>query len=406
MVSTADIDGILKKVYSPEEVENIQNRETVLWKGLNNSSKKPTGLGFEMSVTVKGNQRGQGSQNELEALRIPGKQSPIKPLVTNKVFTHTIRTSGLAKEISTSNEDSFIDNITYQTEEGIADSAKELNAQLFRDGSGKVADVAGAVVAANVITFDGGVPTHFQVGTYIDVVLAGVAEADSVEITDVDPFAKTITLASNVTVSDNAGIYREDVWRDAPVDGKELAGLPLVTDDGSVSAIYQNVDRTAFPTYSGITIDAGAANLSDDLLQQAQARVQIVSGKKVTKLVMNPQQVRKYLDIVTPFKRFVKETTEKTEMDSGMEVMPTWNGLPIMVDTDCGYDEVYGLDCMYLKKFETRKLSLDDTTGEIFRWDNGFDAFVILIKEYGNLGAEGGPNCHFRLKNLAEPASL
>lgn len=399
MTATSSLNGLLKKVYTDKEIENIQNMEAKTYKMLKKSSKKPGGLGFEASVTVEGNQRGMGSQNELESLRTPAVQTPVKPLITPKVTTHTIKFSGLYKAITETNEEAFAEGITYQTDEGLADTFKELNQYIYRDGSGKIADANGAGSGSTTVTFDGGVPTHFRVGQYIDIITGGSKEADSVKITAVDIENKQLTIDTSSTWTDNAAIYREDTNDAAPSDGKEWAGLPLACDDTTLAASYQNVNRSTYSIYQGITVDASDANLSDDLLMRTCNRVKIESGKEPNMLCMNPMQERKYLNILTPAKEFRNGDTPDTNFD----VVPTWSGKPIAIDTDCGFDDVYFMNKDVFKKFLVKDVHLDDTTGEIFRWDNGFDAYVILIKAYGNFGVEGDPKAIARLKNLAEP---
>lgn len=398
-VDSSTISGILKRRYSPDQVENLQNMDAVLWGKLKKGGRKITGNGLFFSVNLEGNQRGQGSQNELEALRTPASQSAQQGSVQNKIFTHHLQFSGLSLEIAKGDKESFVDNMTFQIEEGFRDSAKELNAQCFRDGTGKLADVAGAVSADTTITFDGGVATHFRVGQYIDVILSGSKEADSVKVTAVDIANSQITVASAVTVSDNAVIYREDTNDNAPSDGKEIAGLRLVVDNGTILATYEGISRTTYAKWDGLSIDASSANLSDDLLQRCVGRVQVESGRKPSKVIMNPNgQFRKYLNILTP----AKEYSVKDKMDSGYEKVPTWNGMEVIFDTDCGFGEVYMITPDLLERLDTFPLQLDEADGDVLKHKDGFDSYYAVIKWYGNLMTRV-PNAHIRLHNLATP---
>ena len=398
-VDSTTIAGLLKRVYKDGDVENIQNQETETWKKLKKSPKKPAGDGFYGPATLEGNQRGQGSQNELEALRTPASQVPQQYKISPKVFSHIIRFSGLSADIAKGNEESFADNITYQYEEGMKDSAKELNAQLFRDGSGKVAQVNGAVSASASVTFDNGVPTHFKRGMYVDMINgSAVKQIDSIEVTDVDISAGTITLASAQTCDDDSWIYRENTADNAPTDGKEIAGLPLVTDDGTLLTTYQNISRSTYPQYDGITIDASSVNISNDLLNRTKARMKVLGGKSPKKICSNTSQMRKYLDIVTPT---IRHETDET-LDSQKVPVPTWNGMEWICDTDCGFGDVYMWDPSHVLKFELRPLKLDDSDGKTVKWDSGYDAFVSYLKWYGNVGTTN-PLGAARLKSLAEP---
>lgn len=400
-VDTTTISDLVKRVYSDKEVENLQNMEAVTLSKFAKSSKKPAGAGFYGAVLVQGNQRGMGAQNELEALRTPASQVPDQFTVLPKVFTNTIRLSGLSMEIANGNEESFADNFTFQMENGAKDSAKERNAQVFRDGSGKLAQVNGGISGATSLVFDNGIPTHFRVGTYIDVINSGVKEIDSIQITDVDVSTNTLTLASAQTCTNDMWIYREDTADNAPTDGKELAGLPRITDDGTDFASYEGIVRNGggyVSLWKGLEIAAGGANLSDDLLQRAKARMLVLRGTKPKRIVSNTSQQRKYLTLTLPQVQF----DPKNNRDSGMVQPMTWNGIPWDIDTDCGFDEIYMYDPEYVERFIVKDLHWDKKDGKALKWDNGYDAFIAYMKAYDNIGT-CNPGGVMRITGLATP---
>lgn len=399
-VSADVLDGLTKDIYDKGQIEKLFNEEPGTLKKMKKSPRSIGGKGLVIPVNLKGNEKGQGSMNELEALREPAYQQIEDFRIKPKVFTHTIRLSGLSMEIAKGDEESFADNFTYQMEEGLKDAMKERNAQLFRDGSGRIAQVNGAVVNTDTITFDNGVPTHFRRGIFVDIINGGnVKQVNNVEIVDVDIANNQIVLASNQNCDDDSFIYRNKVADNAPTDGKELAGFKLLVDDGTLSATYQGLSRVTFPQVDGITINAGGANLSNDLLQRAISRVKTISnGKLPKKVVSNTQQFRKYLDVVVPLKRF----QGKEKMDSGYEEVPTWNGMEWIEDTDCDFDRVYLWEPSYYERYVTYDLKFDDTDGKIVKWDSGYDAFICYAKAYDNLGSRV-PNAHVAISNLAVP---
>lgn len=398
----AAIDGILKEVYDNRTIENLQNMEAETHPKLPKSPKKPGGDGVFGAAIAFGNQRGTGSINELEALKTPATQGPKKWEVDPKNFVHVIRLSGKSMEAAKGNEESFADNTVFQMDNGIKDSAKELNAQCFRNGSGRIAQVDNAVVAGTTVTFDNGIPTHFRYEQYIDIVTAGgVKEADSAKIVDIDISNSQITTSANVTVSDDSWIYREDVADNAPTDGKEMAGFPRITDDGTDFATYEGITRTGagyVPAWKGLEIAAGGANLSDDLLQRAKSQMKVWAGRKPNVVCSNTSQMRKYMVLTLPQVQF----DQKVARDSGMTGQPTWNGIPWVEDTDCGFDEVYMYDKSYIERFVLRPLSWDDSDGKIIKWDNGYDAWVAFAKCYENIGTRV-PRSMIRVTGLAVP---
>ena len=400
-VDAGTISGILKRVYSPEAIEDQQNRQYLTWSKLDTAPGKPTGLGFYGSVLLAGNQEGLGSQNELENLRTSGQQRPEQYVIKPKILTDTVQFSGLSLEIAKGNESAFANNLTFQTDEALKDAFKELNGQIFRDGSGLLSLVNGAVVAATTVVVDNA--QYFKQYMNLDIFDAAtntIKQVNAAQILDINLVTNTLTLDGPVTCDDNGFIYRQAVHDGAPVDGKELAGLELAVDDGTVAAVYQGIPRTgagAYPNWRGIIINAGGVNLSNDLLQRTIMRMKVAGAAEPNLICAHPQQTRKYLDVVTPLKRFDKTKT----LDSGYTSLE-WNGKAWMEDTDCPDDAIYLLNKSYFRKYEVHGLKLDDQSGSTLKWNPGFDSFIAYLKYYGNLGSHR-PNALARLENLIVP---
>ena len=118
----------------------------------------------------------------------------------------------------------------------------------------------------------------------------------------------------------------------------------------------------------------------------------------MAQLIQSTKEFRKYLDVVTPLKRFEVDT----KMDSGYTEVPVWNGKEWIEDTDCQFDRIYMITPEYFERFEVYDLKFDDNAGAILKWDPGFDGFVCYAKYYGNLGSRV-PNAHVAITNLNVP---
>lgn len=400
-VDAGTISGILKRVYSPEEIADQQNRQYITWSKIEKAPGRPTGLGFYGSVLLAGNQEGLGSQNELESLRNSGQQRPQQYVILPKILTDTIQFSGLSLEIAKGNEEAFANNLTFQTDESLRDAFKELNGQLFRDGSGLLA-TANAVTATTLLTVSN--VQYFKQFELIDVFDAATDTVKNpgspFQILDINLFTNTLTLDKAITTTAGDFIYRSRVHDNAPSDGKELAGLALAVDDGTVAAVYEGIPRTgagAFPNWRSNIVDAGGVNLTNDLLQRTIMRTKVAGAPEPDFLIAHPQQTRKYLDIVTPLKRF----TNSDDLDSGYMKLE-WNGKAWMEDTDCPLNAIYLINKQYFRKYEVYGLKLDDQSGSVLKWNPGFDSFISYLKYYANLGSQR-PNALARLQNLVVP---
>lgn len=401
-VDSGTINGILKRVYSPEEIADQQNRQYITWSKIDKAPNKPNGLGFFGSVLLAGNQEGLGSQNELESLRNSGQQRTQQYVIQPKVLTNTIQFSGLSLEIAKSDESAFANNLTFQTDEGIRDATKEQNGQLFRSGNGRLATLTVAAAATTVLTLSNiQWIKQFELLDIFDGATDSVKNAASpIQVLDINIATSQITVDKPVTATVGDFFYRSRVHDNAPPDGKELGGLALAVDDGTVSATYEGIPRVgagAFPNWRGTIVNALGVNLTNDLLQRTIMRTKVAGAPEPDFVIAHPQQTRKYLDIVTPLKRF--QNTDS--LDSGYTKLE-WNDKAWMEDTDCPTNVIYLINKEYFRKYETFGLKLDDESGSILKWNPGFDGFIAYMKYYGNLGSQR-PNALARLENLAVP---
>ena len=395
-----EINRLGKNVYSKERIENLQNQEAATFSKLKKSSTPLQGNGYYGSALSQGNQAGQGSYNEFEALRTPDRQQVEQWLVRPKEFAHTILISGLSIEMLKNGPAAFADGFTFQMDKGLEDSAKELNQQVFRPGTGVKALVNGAVIADTAIIYDNGIPTHFAPGELIDVYTAGgVLEAQNAEIVANDLATQTLTVAANVTLSDNSEIFRAGIRLNRPADGKEMAGLPRMVDDGTNFGAYQGIVRVgggAVDAWRGLTLNAGGANLSDDMLQRAMFRVKTYSNQSVDTIISNSQQMRRYMAITLPSVQF----TEGAKRDTAPAKDREWNGIKWIFDTDAPFDGVYMYSSKCFMRFETKGLGFDNIDGSIIKHFPGFDAFIAYAKYYGNLGSNN-PRAGILIDNLS-----
>lgn len=410
--SGSNIDFYLKTVYDDEGVKDLENMEPLTWNMLQTSSKKIGGLGFQFPVKTQGNQANLGATNENENNPTGGNQVGTDGLITPKIVKQAVRMSGLAIEkAKNTGEEAYAETITYQLDAGIRDHVKELNQESFRSGTGIIAVVNGAVSASTSVVFDNGIATHFRIGMKLAFYNSSTLEATNRQVSDVDLSTNTITLDSTVTLTDNDNIYRYidgvgDTKTDAPAGGKELSGLPLLTDDGTITTTYENINRSTNPAFQGITLDFNSANLSDDALQRGIARVKVISGFNhgpgKSLIVSSTGQFRKYMSILTPAREYVVMGDKQPKMDSSGSSMPSWMGIEWNVDTDCGQDEIYILNKEDVKKFTLYNTRYDDTDGKILKYVSQADAFYAYSKSYNNLGGEL-PNTHVRYSDLAVP---
>lgn len=393
-----ELSGLAKRVYSKKKIEKLIQEVAVTYESLTKAADKLGGAGVYGGAIYQGNEAGQGSMNEYEALRTPDRQEVLQWNVQPKVFAHTIMISGLAMSMLEGNEESFANSFTLQMDQGLKDAAKELNAQVFRTGSGILGTNA-VVSSSTSVTLKTGVVTHFRPGMLLDFYNGSTLEATGVKVTAVDYATGVLTLDTTISATVDDNIYRTGMKSNAPTDGKEMAGFPRITDSGSVFSTYEGVTRNGGGSvwaWQGLELDASSANLSDDFLQRMYMTMFSYSGKKPNKMVMNTTQLRKYMALTLPQVRY----EEGDKRDTSFPEKRIWNGVECTIDLDCGFGDVYMYDSSYIYKFENRPLSFDSSNGNIIKWNPGFDAFIAFAKTYSNVGTDV-PRAMIRGKSLA-----
>ena len=398
-----ELSGLAKRIYTKKKIEKIVQTIAVTYDKLPKAADKLGGAGIYGGTIYQGNEAGQGSMNEYEALRTPDRQEVAQWNVQPTVFTHTIMISGLAMSMLEGNEESFANSWTMQMERGLEDAAKELNAQTFRNGSGKIGTCA-VVTTSATVTITSGIITHFRVGMLLDAYLSGTTtlERAGLKVIAVDYAAYTITLSATTSLTASDDLYRSAVLTNAPTGGKELSGFPRVIDDGSAVATYEGITRLGSGfvwAWKGLELDASQANLSDDFLQRMYMTMFSYSGKKPNTIRINTTQARKYMALTLPQVRFDEKAERDTAPSGDNAERRIWNGIEMLIDLDCGFDEVYMWASDYIYKFENRPLSFDSSDGNIIKWNPGFDAYIGFAKTYANIGTDV-PRAMIHGKNL------
>jgi len=402
-----DINYTLQFAYSTEGLKDLVNRKATTYSKLGTSSRKPEGLGFKFAVETEGNQANLGAINFGQTLPDGGGQSGENGLILPKETVQVVNLTNYQIQAGKGQGAAFADTLTTNLDKGIEDHSKELNQQAYRSGSGIIAKVNGTVTASASVIVDEGIITHFRKGQKLAFYNGSTLEANRT-VTKVNFNTLTVTVDSVVTLTNNDDIYRVvgniDTKTAAPTDGKELSGLKLVTDDGTLQTTYEDINRTNVQEFDGIALDKNSANLSDDMLQSLRSNILEQSGKEVSatshKIFTSPRQFRKYMQIVVPQLRFDVDG----KLDSaGGRATKTWMDLEWVEDTDCGFDELYLLDMTDVKKYVLYDVKYEDQFGGgIMKW-NGKDAMVAYSVSMVNIGAET-PNTSARLFDLAYPS--
>lgn len=398
MSNTTQLSAIFKEVYDTgsQVFEAQQNLKAPSWKRIKKSPYKPSAQGVQMPVSMSGNENGSAI-NENQGFQTPGSLNPVRPTVLSKLVVWPFEVTGSAIRLSETDAQSFANALDAQQKDNMGRMMSDLNRQTLGTGTGQMALLTANVVANNVITVDQITP--FRRGQILDIYVAfgGAPVEVAFTVTAVDFDNSQITVDRNITANAGEAIAKTTVFDGAPADGKELGGLRLICDDGTIAATYEGVAIATEPEWVGNIISAGVAPISQDLLQRTAYRQFVVGGNDGDLLISNVGQARNFLNTET-----VKVRYRAEEIKGGHDVL-TWNTKEWVIDKDYPFGEVGIYDSNYVERFENKDVHLSQLDGNSVIRIQGFDKVAGYYVYQGNMGS-WKRNAHARLIDLTEPA--
>lgn len=401
--NVTSIAGALKQVYDDyvERQQNLKHRAIdEIAKSLTKYS--PGGQGFYGAIDDYGNET-VGAINEEEQFRTIDSEHYAQWIVKPKIQVAPIQFSGLSSKAADTDDEAFVNVVVDALDMARERLLKDENRQFYGYGQGTLGAPQGAT-ASQVTSFSVASAQYFRSNMVVDIYTStgGASVITALRISDVDKVNNVLYVSGSLSssIATTNVIVKQNMLTSAPSDGKELMGLRGIVDDSTDLQTFQSLDATATRIWRGRRIDAGAANLTSDLLQRLIDDVRVLGGEEPDTLIMHPKQRRKYLDIVVPQKRYADG-----EMDSGFKKLE-FNGVELWLDVDCQDDTVYAIKKGLIRKFELEPLGMGthDGSDRFLRLAN-FDVFQAYWRHYVNFGTSKR-NAHGKLVNLAKPSGV
>lgn len=373
----------LKNFYIGPIVESFNNN-VPLYRGATLGQEKWSGAQVIRPLKVRRNQ-GVGATSDGGTLPAIGRQGTVQAIVPAKYnYLRFGITAGMIKA-SQSDVGSFIRSAKYEMEEGTKDLERDVNRQLGWSGNGNLARLNANVVASNVIVAKGRTDSedgnkYLDVGAVIDIYDSTLAtqKASQVEITAVSVSGSlaTLTLSAAVTASAN------DIIIHAGSANNEIQGL-LYALDGATTTIY-GVDRSLYPIYQGSVLSAASAQLTLDLMQQAENTGVSRSGVMPEAIWTDFASQRYYQKLLTADKRYVNTMKGDGGFSDKEKSYLEWNGKPMIVDVDSPTGMVW-LSKKALIKYVLSEFEFASETGTMYIAQAEADALEARLRFYANL---------------------
>lgn len=395
----ASIDATLKEVYEGDIARQLQD-ETVALKRITRSSdgvsNETNGKYVTFPIHVRRN-GGIGSRNESEALPNAGQQGYAAARLALKSDYLGIELTGHAIDMSDTNPKAFAKSLDEEMERGRMDFKKDLNRQIYGDGSGAITTVRANASSVNIVPVVDA--RLFWVGSsVIDIVTAPstvAVAARTVTARDLTPGANTITI-SGAAVNVTAGqllVLTGSVNR-------EITGLGAIV---AGSGVLYNVNPATEPEWtSEVDANGGTARaLSEGLMLRLVDRIRGRGGR--TSLILTDDgSFRAYWALLSQLRGF----TNTTKFDGGYTGLSFHVGdqeVPVVSDYDAPLKTMHFLNESDITFYRDEDIHWLDRDGSILKQKtdaNGrYDVWQAHMVERHELGIRRR-NTHGKLSDI------
>lgn len=398
--TTTNLNAVFKQVYDTgsQVMTAQQNLYADDFKNVTKSPLKLSPNGIQIPLAMSGNESG-GAYNESEQYQQVQSELPVRGSITAKYTRWQFAITGTAIDLSASNVQAFVDGLQVQMKGALGRMFSDLNRQTFGTGTGVYTTVAAnALAGATTITVSSIYPFRRNQIIEFWTAFGGTLTSGGHTVTGVDFVNNQITITPGLVANVNSGYAatKQGLFTAAPTDGKEIGGYARMVDTTTVSTSYLGINASTNTEWQANVIDAGAAPVSQDVLQRLYNRICVVGGIKPDYLISNFGQHRVFLGTELQKSRY----TDQEIKAGGIKLM--WGDLEWKVSKDCQTSTLYMLNKQQINKYQVSDPKIADYDGlKVARRDD-MDAVSGYYVYRGNFGT-WKRNAHGKLTNLQEP---
>lgn len=319
-----------------------------------------------------------GGRGDNEVLPIPSHASEDRGLLYMAHHYASIAITGPAIAAALHNPDKTIAEMDRQVKATTESFRKNLNINLYRDGSGRLAKCISAsdaggktTIVCNAQINQDGVNLFRKNMPVAVLVQATGATTDGVvfaRVDSIDTAAWTVTLDRIVTTAANIdstyGVYWAGSWN------KVTYGLTGIVDDADPgtgndpNGRYGALQRSVYPWWKAPVIDNGGSVqvLSWDLIAQGIEEAERQGGK-VSIAYMRPPLWRAVGNLLFPQREWDGRIKK---IDAGYSAFE-WDGRPFVADWDAPQDQIIFLDESTFNILQSEALGVLSIDGLTFR---------------------------------------
>jgi hypothetical protein len=377
---TGEIEFALKNFYLPG-MEEQKNNARVLLAVLERNEKDVSG-DFAYVPVLLGRNWGIGMRANRQKLPDPGSQVGTKAQVPMRYAFGRLLVTLHAMTATKNSQGSYDTVVDVETEGLMEDLPKDINRQLFLDGTGRIGEVAS--LSSDTITIDNSVMVaplnaneltkYFEVGQRIDIYTAGTRDDEGIIVEVVDS-ANEVTFTTTPSGATNGDLCYISGNKDI-----EVTGLLAVV---SATGTYQNINRaTAGNERWKANVVTGAGDVTEADMQQIYTACQKASGYSPNLIVGTYEFRDRYASILQSDRRFVNTLEYKGGFKG-----PEFQGIGVVPDTECPRGKTFFLNTNYLSIYQQAGLQFMDEDGAILARVPDYAAYEATLYWFFELGA-------------------
>ena len=392
MVTVSNASGAAIRVYDTVVHDQIFN-DNVLWNNILKNVGKLSGKDASTKYLTVHYGRNVGYAAGTDSLTLPlaGKQTNIQATVSMTNHYQTISITDKALVASNRSNEFLVNLLDDEYKRAKQDMQRQLSRQGYGVGTGVVCRVNDAS-PDTTLTFDTPMTGKHPISEYFDIgngiMFSSAADAaTSAAYTTVTAITgddtATITLATGV--ADNDYVYFAHPLSTAPTVptvsnvNAEVMGLKGLIDDTSNLTTLQGLSRDTYLWWkSSVDSAASQRSLTENLMHSTFQK-----GKKLGKIkygLTHPDVLVAYGQLLSADRRYTKDMMLNGGF-SGVE----FNGVPLVDDNDCPYDELYWIDPTSLSVEDLAPISFLDADGDILNRIGETPVFGAVMRYYVNI---------------------
>ena len=389
--------AILKNYYAGPLLE-LLNDEVELYKA---SEKVKTGWSGSQMIRSLKVSRNQGVGATTDGGNLPkiGRAGFTTATILAKYnYARVGITAGMIKA-SQSDVGSFVRSLGFEVKSAYSDLKKNLNRQLFWDGTATIAQVNTAAVASTSLVIKGRTSAeaalkYIDVGTTFDIYNSSTLVASNITVSAISSgtpsgATATLTLDQAVTASANYNLVLTGSY------GNEIQGLYYALD-GATTTAY-GIDRSAVLSYQGNVSDVSTGVnpvLSIDAMQnpwnEGLRRGNIGSYSAI---FTDFTSLRYYQKLLQADKRYVNQMSGDGTFGNKGKFYLEFNGLPIVPSQDSpARFAMVPFDVMKMCELAAMEVADEGNTGGMIP-QSDVDSYEIRIRHFANFFNEAPNAC-------------